>query len=132
VIFPEYDLLFQGCFSTIPNSNMSDYMNCSPYGKCFPQPVPRDYNRSLLTNHNAIIGGINMPLYFSCFADIMSDWNHIIDNGQENSFWDIKRVLLHLLLNPKPEFRKLLLMERSRLLTRPHSLGIQLRFGAGV
>lgn len=57
-------------------------------------------------------------------------WAKLFDGIESNvNPWNVRKMLMGLILNPSKELRRTLLDERKRIIRLPHTIGLQLRMG---
>ena len=109
-------------------------LNCIDHKKCF-SPSAYSWNLKRTIRDRPVILGRSLMNYKKILGDkrYHKDWN-ILYQGIESEVKSstILSDILHLLLNPEKELRKLLLSEKQRLYHRPIHVGLQLRMGGNI
>ena len=111
-----------------------NYKDCSSYWNCFSTRFSVwDLDEGFGTG-NVLVGGSLMdPLRVFNNQNYSKYWDSLYYGlGTNVTFWNVRRDILKLILNPEESLRKRLLFERRRLLQRPYTFGIQLRMGGNV
>ena len=130
-------MLFNGCYSDsiIKTKDKFSYQNvCDPLGLCFPLRNKTWDIEKALQHNNTLLKGIlmssdpilNNPKY-------NSTWLSLLNGIEENpSVWNMRKMMLRMILNPEPKLQKRLLMEKKQLLKYPYTIGLQLRMGGNL
>ena len=130
-------MLFNGCFSDsiIKTKDEISYQTvCDPLGLCFPSRNKTWDIEKALQHNNTLLKGIlmssdpilNNPKY-------NSTWLSLLNGIEENpSVWNMRKMMLRMILNPEPKLQKRLLIEKKQLLKYPYTIGLQLRMGGSI
>lgn len=130
-------MVFNGCFSDsiIKNENEFSYQRiCKPWHSCFPSKNKTWDIDQVLHSNNSLLDGIfmhsepilNNPKYYKTWLQLL--------NGIEEypSMWNMRKMLLRLLLNPEPTLLNSLLSEKTKILKYRYTIGLQLRMGGNI
>lgn len=135
-MYPQYNLLFKGCYSNSIIEDTSQFnftKKCVPMNKCFGRKWFWNVDTAF-GNHSVYTSGSNIfPVRIIENPRFMPIWEELFEGIESNvTFWNIRKMFIHLFLNPSPDLRQKWLIEEKSLLRYNHTIGLQLRMGGKV
>ena len=129
--------MFDGCYSqsVIKKSDMFEYENnCTADSQCFQNKISYWDVESILQHKNTLLSGILMnPDKIIHNPTYNSTWIQLFNGIESNiNSWNIRKIMLRLILNPEKRLRNHLKIEKKQLLKKKYTIGLQLRMGGTI